>query len=74
MTQEVEMPIKPQVLAAIGAALATCLADEEAARAAAMTQIPMPPPPPPPPPSVWALAGRQVGMQMRLLIQRRMVK
>jgi hypothetical protein len=73
MTQEVEMPIRPQVLAAIGAALATYLADEEAARAAAMTQIPMPPPPPPPP-SVWALAGRQVGMQMRLLIQRRMVK
>ena len=66
-------PIKPQILAAISGAIATYIADEEAAcRAAALTS--------PaaaaagPPLNLWALAGRSQAMQLRQLMQRRSLR
>ena len=68
------MPIKPQILAAISGAIGTYIADEEAAcQAAALTPM-MAAAAPGPPISLWALAGRQQAMQMRLLMQRRSLR
>jgi hypothetical protein len=69
-------PVKPQILAAISAAIQSYLADEEVAMqqqqalslglagligpAAAGSPI-----------NLWALSGRQEAMQQRLLMQRR---
>ncbi len=65
--------IKPQIIAAISGAIATYIADEEAAcRAAALA--PLAAAAPGPPLSLWALAGRQQAMQMRLLMQRRSLR
>ena len=65
--------VKPQILAAISGALGAYLADEEAAspalfQAAAAAHAPGPPI------SLWALAGRQEAMQLRLLMQRRSLR
>jgi hypothetical protein len=62
--------MKPQVLAAISAAISGYIADEEAYMAATMAQAALPPPPP----NFWGLAGRQVAAQMRMLMQRRSFK
>jgi hypothetical protein len=67
-------PVKPQILAAISAAIQSYLADEEAAMQqqqdlslglAGLTG------PAGPPVNLWALSGRQAAMQQRFLIQRR---
>jgi len=65
--------INPKILAAISGALGAYLADEEAAtqalvQAAAAARAPGPPI------SLWALAGRQQAMQLRLLMQRRSLR
>jgi hypothetical protein len=68
------VPIKPQILAAISGAIATYIADEDAAcQAAALTAMAAAGPPGPPV-NLWALAGRQQAMQMRLLMQRRSLR
>ena len=68
------MPIKPPIIAAISGALATYLADEAAAcQAAALTPM-MAAAASGPPINLWALAGRQQAMQMRLLMQRRSLR
>jgi hypothetical protein len=65
--------IKPQILAAISGAVSAYIADEEAAcQAAALA--PQAAAAPGPPLSLWALAGRQQAMQMRLLMQRRSLR
>ena len=67
------MPIKPQIIAAISGGIAAYIADEEAAcQAAALT--PLATAAPGPPLNLWALAGRQQAMQMRLLMQRRSLR
>lgn len=66
------MAIKPQVLAAIGAAIQDFLLDEELAMQAAA--ISMAPAALGPPPNFWGLAGRQAAMQFRMLMQRRSFK
>jgi len=63
--------IKPQVLAAISGAVAAYLADEEACQAAAAGVTAAVPGPPL---NLWALAGRQEAMQLRLLMQRRSLR
>ncbi len=63
--------MKPQVLAAISAAISSYVADEEAYLAATMAQATMPPTPPP---NLWGVAGRQTASQMRMLMQRRSFK
>ena len=66
-------PIKPQILAAISGAIATYIADEEAAcQAAALT--PLAAVAPGPPLNLWALAGRQQAMQLRMQMQRRSLR
>lgn len=60
--------LKPQVVAAIGAAIQEYLLAEEAALAA-LAALPAGPPV-----NVWALAGRQAAMQWRLLAQRRALR
>jgi hypothetical protein len=66
------MSVKPQVLAAISAAIQEYLMEEEACLAAAqMAQMASPAGPPP---NLWGLAGRQSAMQLRLLMQRRSVR
>ena len=67
------MPIKPQILAAISGAVSTYIADEEAACQAAAA-APLLAAAPGPPLNLWALAGRQQAMQMRLLMQRRSLR
>jgi hypothetical protein len=67
------MPIKPQILAAISGGIAAYIAAEEAAGQAA-AQVAAAAGPPGPPISLWALAGRQEAMQMRLLMQRRSLR
>jgi hypothetical protein len=64
--------IKPQILAAIGGAISAYIADEEAACQAA--QLAAAAGPPGPPVNLWALAGRQQAMQLRLLMQRRSLR
>jgi hypothetical protein len=68
-------PIKPQIIAAISGGIAAYIADEEAAatQAAALTALAAAAPPGPPV-SLWALAGRQQAMQLRLLMQRRSLR
>jgi len=66
------MPIKPQILAALSGAVAAYMADEEAACQAAAQAAAAGPPGPPL--SLWALAGRQQAMQLRLLMQRRSLR
>ena len=63
-------PIKPQVLAAISGAMAAYIAVEEACQAAAGSAAAAPGPPL----NLWALAGRQAAMQLRLLMQRRSLR
>ena len=63
-------PIKPQVLAAISGAIGSYMADEEACQAAAGYAAAAPGPPL----NLWALAGRQAAMQLRLLMQRRSLR
>jgi hypothetical protein len=65
-------PIKPQILAAISGALTAYLAQEEAGQAAAAGMLAAGPPAPPV--NLWALAGRQAAMQLRLLAQRRSLR
>ena len=65
------MSITPQVLAAISGAMAAYLADEEACQAAAAGVAGAAPGPPL---NLWALAGRQEAMQLRLLMQRRSLR
>ncbi len=68
------MPIKPQILAAISGAISAYIADEEVASQAAAQAAVMAAAAPGPPLSLWALAGRQEAMQMRLLMQRRSLR
>jgi hypothetical protein len=64
--------IKPQILAAISAAIQAYLVDEEAAmQQQAMARSLSASVPSGPPVNLWALSGRQEAMQMRLLMQRR---
>ena len=65
-------PIKPQILAAISGAVSAYIADEEAACQAA--QLAAAAYAPGPPLNLWALAGRQEAMQLRLLMQRRSLR
>jgi hypothetical protein len=64
--------IKPQILAAISGALAAYLAEEEAYQVAAAGMLAARPAGPPV--NLWALAGRQAAMQLRLLMQRRSLR
>ena len=64
------MSIKPQVLAAMSGAIAAYIADEEACQATAGFAAAAPGPPL----NLWALAGRQEAMQLRLLMQRRSLR
>jgi hypothetical protein len=63
--------IRPQILAAISGAIAAYIADEEACQAAALGEAARPAAPPV---NLWALAGRQEAMQLRLLMQRRSLR
>jgi len=63
--------INPKILAAISGAIGAYMADEEAWQAAAGG---MAAPAPGPPLNLWALAGRQEAMQLRLLMQRRSLR
>jgi hypothetical protein len=66
--------IKPQIMAAISAALQAYLADEEAVmqqQQAISLGLAAAGGPSGPPVNLWALSGRQEAMQMRLLLQRR---
>ena len=64
------MSITPHILAAISGAIAAYIADEEACQAAAASIAAAPGPPL----NLWALAGRQEAMQLRLLMQRRSLR
>ena len=64
------MSIHPQILAAISGAIAAYIADEEACQAAVASTAAAPGPPL----NLWALAGRQAAMQLRLLMQRRSLR
>ena len=68
------MPIKPQILAAISGAISAYMADEEAAGQTAALTAMAAAGAPGPPISLWALAGRQEAMQLRLLMQRRSLR
>jgi hypothetical protein len=63
--------VKPHILAAISGAITAYIADEEACQAAAAGAAAAPPGPPL---NLWALAGRQAAMQLRLLMQRRSLR
>jgi hypothetical protein len=64
--------IKPQLMAAVSAALQAYLADEEAFLQQQQALSPgLNAFGPAPPVNLWALSGRQESMQMRLLMQRR---
>jgi hypothetical protein len=66
------LTINPQILAAISGAISAYLADEEAAcQAAALAAAAAPAGPPV---NLWALAGRQQAMQLRMLMQRRSLR
>jgi hypothetical protein len=62
--------VNPHVLAAISGAIAAYIAEEEACQAAAVATAAAPGPPL----NLWALAGRQAAMQLRLLMQRRSLR
>ncbi|MFZ5448825.1 MAG: hypothetical protein ACOZFS_09355 [Thermodesulfobacteriota bacterium] len=63
--------INPQILAAISGAIAAYIADEEACQVAALGMAARPAGPPV---NLWAMAGRQEAMHLRLLAQRRSLK
>ncbi len=65
--------IKPQLMAAVSAAIQAYLADEEAflQQQQAISLGLAAGGPPTPPVNLWALSGRQESMQLRLLMQRR---
>ena len=65
------MSITPHILAAISGAIGAYIADEEACQAAAAGMMAAPAGPPL---NLWALAGRQEAMQLRLLMQRRSLR
>ncbi len=65
--------VKPQILAAISAAIQEYLLEEEACLAAAQAAQ-MAPRAAGPPPNLWGLAGRQTAMQLRQLMQRRSLR
>ena len=65
--------VKPQILAAISGAVSAYLADEEASSQAAAQATALAAAPGPAV-SLWALAGRQEAMQLRLLMQRRSLR
>ena len=66
------MPVKFPVLAAISSAIAAYLVDEEVYLASAgLAAVPAAAGPPL---NLWALAGRQGAMQLRLLLQRRSLR
>jgi len=64
--------IQAPIIAAISGAIAAYIADEEACQAAALSQAAARPAGPPV--NLWALAGRQEAMQLRLLMQRRSLR
>jgi len=64
--------VNPRIVAAISGAIASYMADEEAGQAAAAGLWAAAPPGPPV--NLWALAGRQTAMQLRLLAQRRSLR
>jgi hypothetical protein len=69
--------VKPQILAAISAALQSYLADEEAVlmqQQAMSMGLAAGGGPPGPPLNLWALSGRQEAMHLRRLIQRRSLR
>ncbi len=66
------MTIKPQIIAAISGAIQAYLVDEEAYLVSA--SLAAAPAAAPPPHNLWALAGRQGAMQLRLLLQRRSLR
>lgn len=66
-------PVKPQILAAISAAIQAYLLEEEACLAGAQVAQ-MAPRAAGPPPNLWGLSGRQAAMQMRQLMQRRSLR
>ncbi|MBW1992404.1 MAG: hypothetical protein JRI59_09880 [Deltaproteobacteria bacterium] len=61
---------KPEIMAAISAAIQEYLLEEEAIMAAAAAP-PVGPPAAVTFPNLWGLSGRQAAMQMRQLVQRR---
>ena len=63
--------VKPHILAAISGAIAAYIADEEACQTAAAGFAAAAPGSPL---NLWALAGRQEAMQLRLLMQRRSLR
>ncbi len=65
--------VNPKILAAISGAIASYIADEEAACQAAAA-MPHAAAAPGPAISLWALSGRQQAMQMRMLMQRRSLR
>ena len=67
--------VNPKIIAAISGAVSAYIADEEAAtcQAAALTGVAAAAAPGPTV-SLWALAGRQEAMQLRLLMQRRSLR
>jgi len=65
------MAVTPKLVAAVSGAIQAYLLEEEALVAAAR---PWPAAPPAPPPNLWGLSGRQAGMQLRLLAQRRSLR
>lgn len=66
------MPFKPQIMAAISAAIQEYFMEEEALMTTAM--VAAMPAAAGPPPNLWSLAGRQTAMQHRLLMQRRSLR
>jgi hypothetical protein len=66
------MSIKPQILAAVTAAIQEYILSEELALQVAAAAAPSAPPGPPP--NLWGLAGRQAAMQLRMLMQRRSLR
>ncbi len=68
------MTVNPKIIAAISGGIAAYLADEEAACQAAALAPLAAAGPLGPPLSLWALAGRQEAMQLRLLMQRRSLR
>jgi hypothetical protein len=65
------MTINPKIIAAISGALGAYLADEEAAQAVSLAGEPAAAGPMV---NLWALAGRQEAMQLRMLMQRRSLR
>lgn len=71
--------VKPQIVAAISAAIQSYLADEEALllqqqQQALTLSLAGITGPPGPPVNLWALSGRQQTMQARFLMQRRSLR